>query len=444
MGQVELAIEVTAVSKYFHPGGSVPGDKTIACALDSVSFTVNKGEVFGIIGENGSGKSTLLKLLSDIVKPSSGQIKIWGRTAAVLDIGSGFHPDLTGSENIFMAGELLGMSKKEISDCYDDIVRFSGISKSINKAIKYYSSGMYMRLAFSVFSHLPSEILFLDEVLGVGDASFSMQAVERMKALKQQDKTIIIASHDLAAVKELCDRCILLNKGKVVFVGSVSEAVLTYMTSSVQSYINSETEEKKELLVHKNYPVTPATIETTTPLQETPEEEPKAVQEPNQSLFKYENSQAGNEHVKSLKIRVFNQANNTDFESASALTIEATFIKSGTRPISIAFMFSANLVKPLFISSPSFTEGVADRFYSAPGEYTVACHIPPLTFNESVFGLDVFFLGEQSKELVHFRNSLIFKVQYKQDYLNRYNYDGKFPGELIMPLSWVTEKTNVC
>ncbi len=192
-------------------------------ALDDVSFQVAQGEVLGVIGRNGAGKSTLLKILSQVTMPSSGEIKIRGRIASLLEVGTGFHPELTGRENIFLNGAILGMTKAEIRKKFDEIVAFSGVEQFIDTPVKRYSSGMYVRLAFAVAAHLEPEILIIDEVLAVGDAEFQKKCLGKMQDVSRREgRTVLFVSHNMSAVRSLCNRAILLADGKVVATGSAS------------------------------------------------------------------------------------------------------------------------------------------------------------------------------------------------------------------------------
>ena len=201
-------------------------------ALRDVSFDVSKGEVVGIVGRNGAGKSTLLRLLSRITVPSEGRVEINGRTGSLLEVGTGFHPELTGRENIYLNGAILGMKKAEINSKLDEIVDFAGIDRFIDTPSKRYSSGMYMRLAFSVAAHLEPDILIVDEVLAVGDAEFQKKCLGRMGSAAREGRTVVFVSHNMAAVKSLCDRAVLLESGGVVTIGYVDQVVERYLKSS--------------------------------------------------------------------------------------------------------------------------------------------------------------------------------------------------------------------
>jgi lipopolysaccharide transport system ATP-binding protein len=202
-------------------------------SLKDIDFEVGQGEVLGIIGRNGAGKSTLLKILSKITAPTTGQIKVRGRIASLLEVGTGFHPELTGRENVFLNGAILGMSKAEIKSKFDEIVDFSGVERYIETPVKRYSSGMYVRLAFAVAAFLEPEILIVDEVLAVGDAEFQKKCLGRMKDVSVNDgRTVLFVSHNMAAVKQLCTKGLVLRHGTSVFQGTELEAVNFYQNSS--------------------------------------------------------------------------------------------------------------------------------------------------------------------------------------------------------------------
>lgn len=209
------------------------GSSDYVWSLKDVNFEVKQGEVLGIIGRNGAGKSTLLKILSKITAPTTGSIKVKGRIASLLEVGTGFHPELTGRENIFLNGAILGMSKTEIRSKFDEIVDFSGVERYIDTPVKRYSSGMYVRLAFAVSAFLEPEILIVDEVLAVGDAEFQKKCLGRMKDVSRNDgRTILFVSHSMAAVKQLCDKGLVMQHGTNVFENTQLEAVSFYQKSS--------------------------------------------------------------------------------------------------------------------------------------------------------------------------------------------------------------------
>jgi lipopolysaccharide transport system ATP-binding protein len=204
-------------------------------ALKDVSFEVKQGEVLGIIGRNGAGKSTLLKILSRITEPTNGRVTIEGRVASLLEVGTGFHPELTGRENIFLNGAILGMSRAEIKQKFDEIVAFSEVEKFLDTPVKRYSSGMYVRLAFSVAAHLNPEILIVDEVLAVGDAQFQKKCMGKMQDVAGYGKTVLFVSHNMAAIGSLCTRAILLREGALIQDSTPHEATAFYLNSQLQA-----------------------------------------------------------------------------------------------------------------------------------------------------------------------------------------------------------------
>jgi len=202
-------------------------------ALDNVSFTVPQGEALGIIGKNGAGKSTLLKILSRVTAPTSGTVKVRGRIGSLLEVGTGFHPELTGRENVFLNGAILGMRKDEVDQKFDEIVDFSGVEKFIDTPVKRYSSGMYVRLAFAVAAHLDPEILVIDEVLAVGDAEFQKKCLGKMGDVASEGRTVLFVSHNMGAIRNLCTKGILLHNGKMEYKGSSEDCILNYMETSL-------------------------------------------------------------------------------------------------------------------------------------------------------------------------------------------------------------------
>jgi lipopolysaccharide transport system ATP-binding protein len=199
-------------------------------ALQDVSFDVEQGEVLGVIGRNGSGKSTLLKILARITRPTSGWIGVKGQIGSLLEVGTGFSPELTGRENVYLSGAVLGLPKREIASRFDEIVEFSEIAQFLDTPVKHYSSGMYLRLAFAVASHLTADILLIDEILGVGDAAFRQKSATRMQELvKAEGRTIILVSHDSAAIASLCTKCLYLQQGALVAVGEPTAVLSQYL-----------------------------------------------------------------------------------------------------------------------------------------------------------------------------------------------------------------------
>ncbi len=227
--------------RWFRGGGAAAGE---FWALQDVSFEVKRGEVLGIIGRNGAGKSTLLKILSRITEPTRGRARIRGRMASLLEVGTGFHPELTGRENIFLNGAILGMSRAEIRRNFDAIVEFAEVEKFIDSPVKHYSSGMYVRLAFAVAAHLEPEILIVDEVLAVGDLQFQKKCLGKMEDVAAHGRTVLFVSHDMATVLQFCRKGILLNAGRVEYHGDMSAVAARYLQQSVPIDANANLAER--------------------------------------------------------------------------------------------------------------------------------------------------------------------------------------------------------
>lgn len=257
----DVAIEVQHISKSFkisYDKSKTLKDKIIFAkkdkyeihqVLDDVSFTIEKGEAVGLIGHNGCGKSTTLKLLTRIIYPDSGEISIDGRVSSLLELGAGFHPDMTGRENIYTNASIFGLTKKEIDERLDEIIEFSELEEFIDNPVRTYSSGMYMRLAFSVAINVNADILLIDEILAVGDSNFQLKCANKMQELKKEGITIVIVSHSMGQIEELCDRCIWLDKGKIVSDGTPQYVHKLYMEFMGQA--RAERSEKERQLMEE-------------------------------------------------------------------------------------------------------------------------------------------------------------------------------------------------
>jgi lipopolysaccharide transport system ATP-binding protein len=223
------------------------GTSNIVWSLRDIDFEVQQGQVVGVIGRNGAGKSTLLKILSRVTAPTRGSIKVKGRIASLLEVGTGFHPELTGRENIYLNGAILGMRKKEIQRKLDEIVAFSGVERYLDTPVKRYSSGMYVRLAFAVAAHLESEILIVDEVLAVGDMEFQKKCLGKMKDVSNDGRTVLFVSHQMGSIAQLCSRALLLYQGRIIKEGPVEETIDAYLAASGTSsrYVYDPAKKKK-------------------------------------------------------------------------------------------------------------------------------------------------------------------------------------------------------
>jgi len=266
------------------------GDKDHFWALKDVSFDIKQGDRLGIIGKNGAGKSTLLKILSRITAPTEGTIKIKGKVTSLLEVGTGFHPELTGRDNIYLNGAILGMKKRRIDEKLDEIIAFSGIEQHIDTPVKRYSSGMYVRLAFAVAAHLDSDILIADEVLAVGDAEFQKKALGKMQDLSSgEGRTVLFVSHNMGAIRNLCNCGITLQNGRIIFIGNIDDCIGKYTDSILSAPVSSEHQSERSYDIDKTKPFQVEKIEI---------------------INKYGNQLSMYEAQEELKIRLFCLSNN--------------------------------------------------------------------------------------------------------------------------------------
>jgi lipopolysaccharide transport system ATP-binding protein len=356
------------------------GGTNFVWALDDISFEVNQGDVVGIIGSNGAGKSTLLKILSKVTSPTKGNIKIKGRIASLLEVGTGFHPDLSGRENIFLNGAILGMTKKEIHAKFDEIVAFSGVDKYIDTPVKRYSSGMYVRLAFSVAAHLEPEILIVDEVLAVGDAEFQKKCLGKMKEVSQQGRTVIFVSHNLVAVKSLCTKGIVMDQGKLVFSGSADEAVENYMNANASK-------------------VQPST----------------AFSSPEDAI--------GNEFIKikSVSVQPTNPTITDEF------SIHFSFWNFSPGPSIFLAMDLINVYEEVVFGSGFTFETGIDNICEA------SCIIPADLMNDGLYEINLYFNSVEMRPIFQALNIISFEVSDKD---RNYAYFGKVNGSVRPLLKW--------
>lgn len=348
---------------------SSKGNSQYVWALKDINFEVNRGEVLGIIGKNGAGKSTLLKILSKVTNPSTGSIKSKGRIASLLEVGTGFHPEMTGKENIFLNGAILGMTKKEISSKIDEIVEFSGCERYIDTPVKRYSSGMKVRLAFAVAAHLEPEILVVDEVLAVGDIEFQKKAVGKMQDIsKESGRTVLFVSHNMAAVRDLCTKSILLDKGKVVFRGETEDTIQQYYQ------LNTSKEEANKQWERENAP--------------------------------------GNENIKLLKVEV-KPVHKDILSINSGIDFTIEFLNFQEK-INLDCTLEINTLNGITVYHKGILL-ITDKS-SKKGIYIVQLHVPPNLLNQDVylitliFGKDRRYLLYEAKDIVQFEINAIGAV----------------------------------
>lgn len=366
-------------------------------SLKDVSFDVERGEVLGIIGKNGAGKSTLLKILSRVTAPTTGEVKIKGRVASLLEVGTGFHPELTGRENIFLNGAILGMSKKEIRSKFDEIVDFSGVERFIDTPVKRYSSGMYVRLAFAVAAHLDPDILIVDEVLAVGDADFQKKCLGRMKDVAGQGRTVLFVSHSVLAIKNLCNKALFLDEGKLKYEGDVDKAIILYFGEKTYNQY-SKTWKKDE--------------------------------------------RPGNSAIKVNTISLVN----TNGEPLNAITISRPFV------VRIEFETLENLVQPIFsfsihssgseliFGSIGNTIEKENSVAKERGYYIANCEIPGNLLNSGNYYINVNGYKEEFQDHFAIENPLGFETH--DDGRLRNGYKGSYPGYIRPLLNWEIVKQN--
>ncbi len=430
-------------------------------ALKDISFELDKGDVLGIIGDNGAGKSTLLKIISGVSQPSTGEVFLDGKISSILEIGTGFHMELSGRENIFLSGSILGMSKDEIEKNFASIVQFSGLEGFIDVAIKRYSSGMYLRLAFSVLAHLSTDIILLDEVIHVGDAEFRLKSYNKIKELAQSGKTILIISHDLASISDLCTKCMLLEKGEVRLAGKTHEIVRQYVDKSLAKYINvlnqdndiklkaemqnlqekiqnleHNIKEKEEKLTHNAVKEKTLVTELEKLSEETQElyrikEGMKIKSELHaknanaldpEKRWEDENTAPGNQLLKIKTIAITTSEGEKTFNQSDDIRIELEYWKYAPEPYIIGLLVNYNFNHPALCTSSSF--GFDETLHNeGTGLFKNACVIPKHLLNEGVFGLSFFFYSSNGGDLAFsLHNALYIKINSTPYLLGKFEY----------------------
>jgi len=381
-------------------------DEDMIWALKNVVFEVREGEVLGIIGRNGAGKSTLLKVLSRITEPTTGYVEIAGRLSSLLEIGVGFHPELTGRENIFLNGAILGMRKWEIKERFDEVVDFSEIGKFIDTPLKRYSSGMYVRLAFAVAAHLEPEILVIDEVLAVGDIPFQKKCIGKMQDIAKGGRTVLFVSHNMEVIKKLCTRAIVLHEGKIIMDGPVDEAINKCLGDEMG--LDGE--------------------QIWTEIKKAP----------------------GDAVVRMCAVRVLDSSGkvctNFDVRDSVSVQIECKVLENGHRLIA-HLSFINELGHILFVSKYAL-DSLSENSTSPQGGYRITCHIPGDFLNEGdvsiAYGIDT--IGVGNSHLIHVAGSDVvrFRISDRMDPAGvRGDFPSKWPSDGVRPrLQWEIGKTN--
>lgn len=357
------------------------GSSEYVWSLRDINFNVKQGEILGIVGRNGAGKSTLLKILSRVTGPTTGSIKMRGRVASLLEVGTGFHPELTGRENVFLNGAILGMTKNEIKRKFDEIVDFSGVERYIDTPVKRYSSGMYVRLAFGVAAHLEPEILIIDEVLAVGDAEFQKKCLGKMKDVSDKEgRTVLFVSHNMMAVKTLCNSGLLLNKGNIEFTGSASETVEYYTRTNSASINNS-------------------------PIYESFDKAP------------------GNDIIRIKQIEI--KPDLISIENSVEITFHFWYT-GNDKEVRLAFDL-INLHEQVVFGSGEVIE-INEGIGSAK------CIIPANLLNDDVYSINLYFLNVDMQPLYNTNEAASFEVTDKE---RNYAYFGKINGVVRPKLQWI-------
>jgi len=341
--------------------------KDFIWALRDIHLSVNKGEVLGIIGRNGAGKSTLLKLLSRVTQPTEGTVRARGRIASLLEVGTGMHPELSGRENIFLNGAILGMSRQEIESRFEEIVDFSGCRTFLDTPIKRYSSGMKVRLGFSVAAFLEPEILIVDEVLAVGDVEFQKKAIDRMRAVSSGGKrTVLFVSHNMASIKTLCSRCVVFDQGRLVFDGHVDEAISRYLGYNQDASSRLITWEKRG---HQT-----------------------------EEVF-----------VRRAEIRAENKAINEPFSITDAVNIEIELTnKNPNKTLDCTLQIHSEDGAFLAASSTLFENDTKENFTS--GQLSFSCQIPPRFFNQGSYRFSLLIVADRNTTILRLED--LFKVSF--------------------------------
>ena len=362
---------------------SIKGSSDYVWSLRDVNFEISEGDALGIIGRNGAGKSTLLKLLSKVTKPITGSFKTKGRIASLLEVGTGFHPEMTGRENIYLNGAILGMSKKEINRKFDEIVAFSGVERYIDTPVKRYSSGMYVRLAFVVAAHLESEILIIDEVLAVGDADFQKKCLGKMGDIsKGEGRTVLFVSHNMLAAKSLCNTGILMENGHITKIGNIDSVIDTYLLKS------------------------------------------------NELITSFVSLNASSEGITVQSVKISNNGINGHFNIEDDLVIDIKISSEQTfEGINVnIFLNTAEGVNIFATCSPSEKQEI--------GVYTFQCIIPKYTLNDIMYNIELMVVRDGPKVLINLKDLMTIEgIEEKREG----GWLGSFPG-LIRPQNFKWHK----
>jgi ABC-type polysaccharide/polyol phosphate transport system ATPase subunit len=433
-------------------------------ALKNVSFSIDKGQVVGIVGSNGSGKTTLLQILSKITKPTDGEAFVDGRVSAILDVDSGFHPDLSGRENVFLRGAIMGMKRSEIKEKFDRIVDFSEIRPFIDEPVKAYSNGMFVRLAFSIVAHLESDIVLIDEVISVGDADFRAKSFDKIRELAASGKTVVIISHELLSIVELCQSVILLKAGAVQAHGFAKQVVGEYLQEVIISrhkagegnnalieelrnevgLINSKIEGLKEKLAKRVDETLSFQIdqlvssrkEVSDRLNLEIRQQNEGRKLPNSLRWSIEDA-PGSTDIRLLSVSCTNCNGESTIDQSSAVCVEMTYQKLTDEPTLPTMLLTYQMSNLAVGGNPLFSDSPTDlKFDTLPGVYTRKCIIPGKTLNVGLFSVGLTFVDQFAEEISQHADLVYFKVDYDEKMFDNYVYNGRFPGPLFLEMDW--------
>lgn len=432
----EFAVKVENLSKVFtnsYVGGNnhffensnhhqsiLPADtNSKLMALNNISFEIKKGEIVGVIGENGSGKSTLLKIMAGITKPTSGKVFLRGKVTSILDIGSGFHPDLSGRDNILLSDGLLNKSPDQIQKAFNEIVEFSGIAAFIDLPVKHYSSGMFMRLAFASATHIDADIILLDEVISVGDIEFREKCNKRIQDLKNSGKTIILASHELSAVANLCTSCIILNKGLLNNAGEPKLMVEEYVINKLYAPVADNNEEdNQDIEISKQINI------------------PEITNRFNR-ISLADKDQLFKNIVWIEAIEIASDSSNDNYKMTDAITLKIVYTKHSEEYTRISVHINDTGGYTFMGLSPyrlPFNGNCTDDVL--PGKYTLSTIIPANFFNAGLFTVDIVLVNKDEEVLTVLEKVCYLRIQFAITEIDNSNYSGKFPGPLMPAFQW--------
>ena len=442
MAHTDIALQLVNLTKVYDM--SIAGDRkgmtgnSSFKALDNISFELRKGDVLGIIGKNGSGKSTLLKIISEVVPPSSGSVTINGHVASLLDIGTGFHPDITGRENIYLNGALLGMDRKTILKKFDEIVHFSGIGPFIDLPVKKYSSGMFLRLAFSVMISLENSIILLDEILSVGDADFRLKSYNKIKALRGSDKAIIIVSHDLGSISDLCNKCMVLEQGKLIKYGDAGPIINAYMENALIDYVAQKREDERVAAETEAKPneVNEKTNATTLPKEKSERKLTSHIE------YKKPDGLPGNAYLKihSVSVSAKGKSQESEIMMSDEIEFHIQYEKTMVDQTVPAILISSALTG-IVMATTSERPAIDSEYTTDEGIGTFACRctIPASFLHAGLYSVTLYFtrLDADDTVILYMDDVLHFKVNYEAYNIepSPFVYKGGFKGA-IYPLSY--------